>query len=213
MKTDELIAMLASGAEAVESRAWRRRYAAVAAGGLAGAALLMVWLLGPRDDLAEAVRLPMFWVKQIFPLLLAMAAFAGVVRLSRPGVALGAVPRWLALPVVIIWVLGLFELLQAAPDARSDLIFGDTWVYCLVYVTLFSMPALIGFFAVLRTLAPTRLAVAGGMAGLLAGAIGASAYSVHCPELQAPFIGIWYLAGMLIPAMCGAIAGPRLLRW
>ena len=65
----------------------------------------------------------------------------------------------------------------------------------------------------MRTLAPTRLALAGGVAGLLAGTIGASTYSIHCPELQAPFIGIWYLVGMLIPAFFGFIAGPRLLRW
>ena len=211
MKTDQLIAMLASGAEAVEPCAWRRRYAAVATGGLAVATVLL--LLGPRDDLVEAVRLPMFWVKQVFPLLLAIATFAGVARLSRPGVALGAVPRWLTVPVVIIWVLALFELLQAAPGTSSDLLFGDSWAYCLFYVTLFSLPALAGFFAVMRTLAPTRLALAGGVAGLLAGTIGASAYSIHCPELQAPFIGIWYLVGMLIPAFFGFIAGPRVLRW
>ena len=213
MKTEQLIAMLASGAEAVEPRAWRWLYAAVAAGGLAVAALLMVLLLGPRDDLAAAVWLPMFWVKQVFPLLLGFAAIAGVMRLSRPGAELGAVPCLLAVPVVIIWVLAMFELLQAAPGARSDLIFGDTWAYCLSYVTLFSLPALAGFFAVMRTLAPTRLALAGAVAGLLAGAIGASAYSIHCPELQAPFIGVWYLAGMLLPAVMGAFAGPRLLRW
>ena len=213
MKTDQLIAMLASGAEAVEPRAWRLRYAAVAGGGLVVAAMLMVWLLGPRPDLAEAVGLPMFWVKQVFPLLLAIAAFAGTLRLSRPGVKLGAVSRWLAVPVVIIWALAAVELLQAPAGTRSELIFGDTWAYCLFYVTLFSLPSLVGFFAVMRTLAPTRLKLAGGVAGLLAGAIGASAYSIHCPELQAPFIGVWYLAAMLVPALIGAIAGPRLLRW
>jgi hypothetical protein len=31
--------------------------------------------------------------------------------------------------------------------------------------------------------------------------------------MAAPFIGIWYLLGMLIPAVIGASIGPRLLRW
>jgi hypothetical protein len=31
--------------------------------------------------------------------------------------------------------------------------------------------------------------------------------------MAAPFIGIWYLLGMLIPAAAGALVGPRLLRW
>jgi hypothetical protein len=31
--------------------------------------------------------------------------------------------------------------------------------------------------------------------------------------MAAPFIGFWYLLGMLIPAAAGALLGPRLLRW
>jgi len=38
-------------------------------------------------------------------------------------------------------------------------------------------------------------------------------YSLHCPELAAPFIGFWYLLGMLIPTAVDALLGPRLLRW
>jgi len=38
-------------------------------------------------------------------------------------------------------------------------------------------------------------------------------YSLHCPEMEAPFIGFWYLLGMLIPTAVGALLGPRLLRW
>jgi len=36
---------------------------------------------------------------------------------------------------------------------------------------------------------------------------------LHCPELTAPFIGVWYLLGMLIPTAIGAMLGPRLMRW
>jgi hypothetical protein len=31
--------------------------------------------------------------------------------------------------------------------------------------------------------------------------------------MTAPFIGVWYLLGMLIPSAVGALLGPRLLRW
>jgi hypothetical protein len=31
--------------------------------------------------------------------------------------------------------------------------------------------------------------------------------------MQAPFLAIWYLLGMLIPTALGALLGPRLLRW
>ncbi|MGH8701658.1 MAG: NrsF family protein, partial [Burkholderiales bacterium] len=67
MKTDELIAMLASGADAVETGALQRRYVTALGWGAFGATLLMAIMLGVRPDLAEAARLPMFWVKLAFP--------------------------------------------------------------------------------------------------------------------------------------------------
>jgi hypothetical protein len=36
---------------------------------------------------------------------------------------------------------------------------------------------------------------------------------LHCPELGAPFIAVWYVIGMFIPALAGALLGPRVLRW
>jgi hypothetical protein len=62
-------------------------------------------------------------------------------------------------------------------------------------------------------MAPTRLRLAGAAAGFAAGAVGALVYSVHCPELAAPFLGVWYLLGILIPTAVGALLGPRLLHW
>jgi hypothetical protein len=38
-------------------------------------------------------------------------------------------------------------------------------------------------------------------------------YAFHCPELAAPFLGVWYVLGMLIPAALGALIGPRVLHW
>ncbi len=213
MKTDDLILMLASDAGVVAPRVWQRRYALAVGVGIAGATLLMVILLGVRPDIADAVRLPMFWVKLAFPLALAAIALLAVARLSRPGVPLGHVPSALAAPVLVIWLLAAVVLSRAAPNERSALLFGETWDECMINVTILSLPAFIALLWVLKTLAPTRPAWAGAAAGLLAGALGAAAYALHCPELDAPFLGVWYLLGMLIPAVAGASAGPRLLRW
>jgi hypothetical protein len=38
-------------------------------------------------------------------------------------------------------------------------------------------------------------------------------YALHCPEMAAPFLGIWYVLGMAIPAVLGAAVGSRMLRW
>ena len=68
MKTDALISMLASGPPAVDPKTTTRRIGAAVAAGLVFAAIAMVVLLGPRDDLAAAVSLPMFWLKFVVPL-------------------------------------------------------------------------------------------------------------------------------------------------
>jgi hypothetical protein len=36
---------------------------------------------------------------------------------------------------------------------------------------------------------------------------------LHCPEMGAPFIGTWYLLGILIRTVLGALLGKTLLRW
>ncbi|MDP2398157.1 MAG: DUF1109 domain-containing protein [Burkholderiales bacterium] len=212
MKTDDLIAMLANDADAVAPQVWRQRYLMAMSAGLAGAVLLMLSLLGIRSDIAAAAQLPMFWVKLAFPAALATGALLAALRLSRPGIALGRVGTLLAAPVLAIWVLAGLALLRAPEDAAM-LVWGETWAACLVNVPLLSVPAFIALFMVMKTLAPVRPVAAGAAAGLLAGSLAAIIYSLHCPELAAPFIGLWYPLGMLIPAAAGAAIGPRLLRW
>ncbi|HTE14824.1 MAG TPA: DUF1109 domain-containing protein, partial [Burkholderiales bacterium] len=104
-------------------------------------------------------------------------------------------------------------LLGAASTARNALVFGASWNVCPIYIASLSVPAFIAVLWAMKGLAPTRLAVAGAAAGLLSGALGALIYAFHCPEMAAPFLGIWYLLGMLIPATAGAVLGPLLLRW
>jgi len=60
---------------------------------------------------------------------------------------------------------------------------------------------------------PSSLMRCAAAAGLLSGAGGALVYALYCTEMAAPFIGIWYLLGMLIPTALGAMIGPRLLLW
>jgi len=212
MKTDELVAMLASGAAAVEPGASSRRYATALGWGAFGTTLLMAIVLGVRPDLAEAARLPMFWMKLAFPACLAAGALYAATRLSRPGMRLGRVGAALAAPVLAMWLLAAIVLLGAA-GRREALIFGSTWNACPLLVALLSLPVFAAALWAMRGLAPTRLALAGAAAGLLAGAVGALIYALHCPEMDAPFLAIWYLLGMLIPTAAGALIGPRLLRW
>ena len=213
MKTDELVTLLATGAEAVELDASSRRHATALGWGAFGATLLMVILLGVRPDIDAAARLPMFWIKLAFPASVTVASLFAAARLSRPGVRLGWVPGALVAPVLAVWLLTAYVLLATPQPERAELIMGRTWEYCLLSVPMLSLPVLVATLWAMKGLAPTRLALAGAAAGLLAGALGALVYALHCPEMEAPFLGVWYVAGMLIPAAAGALLGPIVLRW
>ena len=213
MKTDELVTLLATGATAVETHVAVRRYSVAVASGLIGAALLMLSLLKVRADLAEAAMLPLFWLKIGFVASLMAAALFATVRLSRPGARTGRLPVAMATPVVLMSAFALFVLLVAEPPQRSLLFFGETWRYCPFLIALLSVPAFVAVIWAMKGLAPTRPRLAGFSAGLLSGAIAALVYSLHCPEIEAPFVGFWYVLGMLIPAGAGAWLGESLLIW
>ena len=213
MKTNDLISLLAAGATGVEPHAVRRRYALALGWGAFGTLLLMAIWLGVRRDIAVAALLPMFWVKMVFPAALFAGAVVAASRLSRPGVRLGYVALAIGGVVLAMWLPAVVVLLTAAPDARNYLLFGVSWNVCPFFIATLSVPTLVASLWAMHGLAPTRPALAGGVSGLLAGAVGAMAYALYCPEMAAPFIAIWYLLGMLIPAVAGAVAGAWLLRW
>lgn len=213
MKTEELVAMLAAGESAVAPHAVQRRYAMAMSWGLPASGLLMASLLNIRADLAAAVLLPAFWVKIGFVASLTAAALFAVLRLSRPGASLDRVTGFLVMPVLIMWSIGAFVLFEGEPQQRPALFFGATWKVCPLLIAILSLPLFAGILWAMKGLAPTHTRFAGFAAGLLAGATAALVYCLHCPEMAAPFIGFWYLLGMLIPAFIGALIGDRLLRW
>lgn len=90
---------------------------------------------------------------------------------------------------------------------------GATWRTCPFNIAALATPALLALLWALRGAAPTRPAWAGAVAGLLAGALAVLVYALHCPEMAAPFVAVWYVVGMAIPTALGALLGPRLLRW
>ena len=213
MKTDDLISLLATGAGDIEPHVAERRYAKAMALGAIGALLVMLSLMSIRRDLADAALLPMFWLKIGFVVCVVSASLFAALRLSRPGARLDWVPRLMAAPVLVMWVIAAYVLIQSEPSERADLFYGSTSAYCPFFIALFSIPAFISVIWAMKGLAPTRPRLAGFAAGLLAGAIAALVYCLHCTEIEAPFVGFWYVLGMFIPATVGALLGRVLLRW
>jgi hypothetical protein len=213
VRTEELVSLLAARAEAVDSKAPIRRYVlAVGAAAAMSVTLTDLWL-GVRATLLSDFAVPMFWAKEVFCAFLGVAGLVAVIRLARPGTPLGRVPAALAAPVAVMWLLAAAALYAADAGSRTALVFGLTSKVCPFAIAMISVPLFCAIFWSMRKMAPTRLRLAGAAGGFAAGALGALAYSLHCPELAAPFIGTWYVAGMLIPTTIGTLVGPYLLRW
>ena len=69
------------------------------------------------------------------------------------------------------------------------------------------------FLAALRHGAPTRPALAGAVAGLLAGGIAATFYAAHCTDDSPLFVAIWYPIAIAGLALIGAVAAHLCVRW
>ncbi|MFM0417943.1 DUF1109 domain-containing protein [Paraburkholderia aromaticivorans] len=213
MKTDDFISLLATGVTPVDRRALTKRFGAAVLIGAAGATLIMAVVLGIRRDLAEVALTPIFWAKIALPLCVMIGSLWMSTRLARPGVRTGGSSWLIAAPVAAVWLAGAYVLMAAPGEARLALVLGKTWRVCPFNIAMLSIPGFIAVFWALKGLAPTRLALTGAAGGLLAGSTATLAYCLHCPEMGIPFWGAWYVLGMLLPAVVGAVLGPRLLRW
>jgi hypothetical protein len=214
VRTDELVTLLASGTAAIDPKATRHRsWVALGSGMLVAFALMVAWLeINP--GLRQLSSEPRFWLREAFCALLAAGALVAVARLGRPGATLrGGVKALLAVPIAAMLVLGAALLLAADAHTRPALLAGVSWTVCSASIALLSVPVFITMVWWLRGLAPTRLRAAGAAAGFAAGTTAALVYTLHCPEIEPPFLAVWYVLGMAIPAALGAWLGPRLLRW
>jgi hypothetical protein len=213
MKTDDLIAVLATGVAPIERRDIGKRFGAALMLGGAMSILLTAWVYGIRPDFGQAVGTLIFWAKEAFALTLGSAALWLTMRLSRPGRAMGWAPVAVAAPLVVVLAATIAILGAAAPQQRVALLVVNHWWLCALNVAWLSVPSFLLVLAEMRALAPTRLRLAGMSAGVLAGAIGCLAFSLRCDRVGVPSWSEWYVLGIFIPAALGALIGPRVLRW
>ena len=122
-------------------------------------------------------------------------------------------------PLVALAAFGLMllfsgmEMSHTAPSQMRSVWMGHTASVCSIRILALSVPVFVGSMVVLRQFAPTRLALAGAAAGLLAGGVGATVYGLYCAESAATFVATWYTLGIAASVGVGAIIGARVLRW
>jgi hypothetical protein len=206
---DRLVADLAP----VPAHAAARRLAIGIGAGLVVSAVLMLAWLGLRPDMMPAMGTAGFWIKFAFTALLAVAGVAAASRMARPdGMASAPVAVTVAV-LAIITMLALAQFTATPPAEHPALLMGISALVCPWYIIALSLPVLAGVFWAMRGLAPTRLTLAGAMAGLAAGGTGAFVYSFHCIESAVPFVAVWYTLGIAGATLVGALLGRFALRW
>jgi hypothetical protein len=214
VNTDELISVLRADVRPVRPGVVQRRLTSFTGLGLCGSLLLLMTWLGPRADLAQAMRGAFYWQKSLYSIGFALAGALAAERLSRPGGRLPrAASRVLAVTVILMGLAAATGLVAAPSAQRLSMWLGDSFQLCSLRIVVLALPLLVMCLAAVRSLAPTRLRAAGAAAGVLAGGLSATVYALHCPESTAAFVFTWYSLGMLACGAIGAALGPLALRW
>lgn len=212
MDTSELIKKLASDpqrpARPLSTMWW-------AAGGLAVAlaATAFFALLGLRSDITTAAETYRFLFKFLVTITLAVSAFSCVRTLSRPGENWRNAVLCLAVAPVLIAMAVIVELFTLPSDSWSATLIGTNSIACLTYIPLIGIGPLAIFLWTLHYGAPTRPALAGAAAGLLAGGIAATFYAAKCTDDSPLFVATWYTLAITALAILGAVCANRFARW
>jgi hypothetical protein len=213
MKTGQFIDLLSADVQPVRrGTVGKTLILALVIGGAAAFALMLV-TVGLRPDLFEGTGSLLLAIKLLFTMSLAAIGTLFLVAASHPGRNARRRLAFTILPFLAIASLGLGAILLATPMSRHEMVFGQEWLTCLICIPLFAIAPFAALIWALRKAAPTDLRRAGAGAGLVAGALGATAYAFHCPGDSLPFIAIWYGLPIVFWTFLGAILGPRLLRW
>ncbi len=208
-----MVERLVADLEPVASPPVARRLALGLGAGLVISLLLVGVIFGYRPDMATATLTTIFWVKLAYVSGIGAVALWVVERLARPGVPAGNLLPWLLLPTLMMAGLAVVQLADGPANLREHLIMGFSAAAAPWRILAAALPPLLGLAWAVRGLAPTRLVFAGTMVGLAAGGFGAASYAMHCQELAAPFLLIWYGLGVVACGFVGAVLGPRILRW
>jgi len=210
MKTEELIALLATDTRRVRPICPDVLLATFGPILVAGSLLLMV--LGIRSDLDSAVTSPLVVWKWLLPGLLVAAGISLALGLSRPESRQGKA-WWVVLVVAAFGaVLVVSRAVTLPPTNWMAAIRGQTLLVCLASISSIGLTGLVGGLAILRRGATTRPGLSGLVLGLGSGGAAALLYALHCNEDDPMFFVTWYGSAILAVGVIGAIAGQRVLR-
>ena len=214
MRTDELINTLVAD-HAAQPGPKPVAYGLVMAiiGGVAISAALFSIMLGVRPDIVSALGTWRFGLKIGDNLVLAIAAAWVALRLSSPTTTPLSAMRALLVPALLLLGAVVYELVTIPASAWPSRAIGVNGVMCLASIISLSIVPLGAVVYALRQGAPTSPAVMGAVVGLLAGALGATVFAMHCTNDSPLFVAIWYALAIDLMSMFGLVVGRHALRW
>jgi hypothetical protein len=209
--TDDLIHGLArqAGTSRLSSaRAFKFTLIVATLASLGLSVAMVLLLIGTRPDFATAVHHAPFAYKVASMLALGLGGLFLASRAALPGS--GRLTTLALVPAVALLAF------RAATD-HSGLSFmgnSDIAVYvCVTTILVVSLPPLVIMLYIMRAGAPTRPALAGAIAGMLSGAVGACAYALACKNDAGLYVALWYPLAITAVAALGAAIGRRALAW
>ncbi|MEJ0094448.1 MAG: NrsF family protein [Methylocella sp.] len=211
MKTADLIRALS--ADKVVSPSPRRALALALTPGVAIALCFYFGIVGLRPHFLTLLGEPRLLFKVCLTALFVALSAMLVLRVARPGADAQSPARLMAIAPALLAIAVVAELFAVPAAHWSHQMIGSNSMFCMKTIPFLALAPLVGILIALRNGAPERPALAGAVAGLFAGAIGALLYATHCPDDSPLFVAVWYSLAIAIVTAIGAAVGSRLLRW
>lgn len=208
MKTEDLIAQLALE-PAPRAKGVAAPIAVCAGAGLALAGAIVVLGFGIRPDLASAGAA--IALKSAFGAAAALATLPALILLCQPNTKVGPA----ALALAGLFALSVLAAVSDVVGARSLANLGLSMGVpeCFGRVPLLAAPMAAIMFLMVRSMAPTRLTLAGAAIGAFSGSVAIVAYAWFCRMDTIAYVAAWYPGAIAICAALGAVIGSRALRW
>jgi hypothetical protein len=213
MKTEELIDLLSTNIEPVDTQKVDRTLQIAIVAGLVLALLTCIVTLGVRPDLNNPGVFGFLLVKIGFGVLVTILGWHLLLKHARPGGENHSRIFLTGVPFAALMALAAVNLISVPASHWGHMIMGERWLGCLLSIPIIAVVPFVVITWAVRMAAPTNLLRTGALAGLVAGGISAAAYALHCPDDSLPFVALWYGGTIVLCALAGAVLGPRLLHW
>jgi hypothetical protein len=213
MKTEELIDLLSTNIESVDTHRVVRTLLIAIVAGVILASITCIVTLGLRPDLNNPGVFRFLLFKVGFGLAVTVLGSHLLLKHARPGGENHSRILLTGVPFAVFMALAGVNLISVPDSDWGHMMMGERWLECLLSIPIIAVVPFAVIMWALRMAAPTNLLRTGALAGLVAGGISAAAYALHCPDDSLPFVAVWFGGTIVLCTLAGAALGPRLLHW